>query len=402
MNAKKKPSQLPNMFLNSLPVIFANFASLNFGWKKPLKFLADMLYDNPGLKFKDTNINCMGEVVWQSPSNIAMVKYWGKKGIQIPSNPSISFSLSKSYTETKLVFKAAAGNHFNVKFSLDNTPKPDFEKKIAGYLKSLTNIFPFIEQLDFEIESKNTFPHSAGIASSASGMSALALTLCDIERHCFNRLTNLEDFFKKASFVARLGSGSAARSTYGGWVAWGTIEGMEKSSDLYGIPINNQVHSDFLSYQDTILLVETGKKKVSSRAGHGLMNSNPFANQRFEQAHKNAKRLINVLKAGDVQEFIKLTESEALTLHAMMMTSRPSFILMKPHTINIIEEVRAYRMETGVPVSFTLDAGPNVHLLYPKSYKSQVKEFIETNLKPYLGENGFIDDEIGSGPRKLI
>lgn len=360
-----------------------------------------MLYDNPGLKFKDTDKDCFGEVVWQSPSNIALVKYWGKKGAQIPSNPSISFSLNKSCTETKLIFRPAQGTNFKVKFSLDGMVKQDFEKKIKSYFKSLTKIFPFIEQLDFDIQSKNTFPHSAGIASSASGMSALALTLCDIERYCFNKLTNLEDFFKKASFVARLGSGSAARSTYGGWVAWGEIKGVENTSDLYGIPIKSHVHSDFLTYQDTILLVETGKKKVSSRLGHNLMKSNPFANERFLQAQNNAKKLLRVLKAGDLEEFIKITESEALTLHAMMMTSQPSFILMKPQSLNIIEEIKAYRKETGVPVCFTLDAGPNIHLLYPKSFKNQIKEFIENNLKPYLKENGLIEDEIGSGPKKL-
>jgi len=360
-----------------------------------------MLYDNPALKFKDTNKDCLGEVVWQSPSNIALVKYWGKKGAQIPSNPSVSFSLSKSCTETKLSFREAKGKNFSVKFSLDGIQQPDFEKKIITYFKSLTKIFPFIEQLDFDIQSKNTFPHSAGIASSASGMSALALTLCDLERYCFNRLTSLEDFFKKASFVARLGSGSAARSTYGGWVAWGDIGGIEGTSDLFGVPINSYVHSDFLNYQDAILLVETGKKKVSSRVGHSLMNSNPFAQDRFVQANQNAKHLIEILKAGDIEAFIKLTESEALTLHAMMMTSQPSFILMKPQTINIIEKVRAYRSETRIPVSFTLDAGPNIHLLYPKSFKKQVTEFVENNLSSYLSENGFIDDEVGPGPKKL-
>ncbi|MBE0649813.1 MAG: diphosphomevalonate decarboxylase [Bacteroidales bacterium] len=359
-----------------------------------------MLYDNPGLKFKDKN--CSGEIVWQSPSNIALVKYWGKKGFQIPSNPSISFSLNKSNSETRLKFNPAKGNDFTVNFTFDGTPQPDFEKKIITYFKSLNKIFPFIEQLDFEIESKNTFPHSAGIASSASGMSALALTLCDIERYCFNKLTRLEDFFQKASFIARLGSGSAARSLYGGWVVWGAIEGMEGTSDLYGIPIKNYIHSDFLNYQDTILLVETGTKKVSSRVGHDLMNSNLFAKDRFAQARQNAKRMVEVLKTGDIDEFIRITESEALTLHAMMMTSEPSFLLIKPETVSIIEEIRAYREKTKTPVCFTLDAGPNVHLLYPKSVKAQVKEFINDTLIQYVSKNGFIDDEIGPGPRKMM
>ncbi len=382
------------------PVIFLILLLLTLRSVRAEKFLADMLYDNPGLKFKDRN--CIGEIVWQSPSNIALVKYWGKKGFQIPSNPSISFSLSRSYTETRLKFHPASGKEFTVKFLLNDMPQPNFEKKITAYFKSLIKIFPFIEQLDFEIASKNTFPHSAGIASSASGMSALALILCDIERYCFHRLTRLEEFFQKASFIARMGSGSAARSTYGGWVIWGAADGMEGTSDLYGSPLKNYIHDNFLNFQDSILLVETGTKKVSSRVGHSLMDSNPFALARFHQALQNAKKMVAVLKSGNLEEFIRITESEALTLHAMMMTSQPSFLLMKPPTLSIIEEIRTYREQTGIPVCFTLDAGPNVHLLYPKSVKDPVRKFIQSNLSPYLSHQGFIEDEIGPGPRKLM
>lgn len=360
----------------------------------------NILYENPLLKFKGSG--CSGKTVWQSSSNIALIKYWGKKAIQLPCNPSISFSLNRSYTETRLEFRPAESTRFKVEFSLNDKPNSGFGKKIIAYFKSLSNIFPFIEQLDFNIHSKNTFPHSAGIASSASGISALALALCDIERICFNRLPNSDEFFQKASYIARLGSGSASRSLYGGWVEWGLMRAFKGSSDLYGVPLTNNIHAEFLNYQDSILLVETGVKKVSSRVGHALMKDNPFAPDRFIQAGQNAQRMLEVLETGDLEEFIRITESEALTLHAMMMTSQPPFLLMKPQTISIIEKIRDYRESTQIPVSFTLDAGPNVHLLYPKSVKDKVTNFITSQLSPYLNENGFIDDEVGSGPRKLV
>jgi len=107
-------------------------------------------------------------------------------------------------------------------------------KKISEFFISITSIFPFLLQLNFKIYSKNTFPHSAGIASSASGMSAIALCLCDIENQYFNSFATKEEFYKKASFVARLGSGSACRSIYGGIVTWGEAD---LGSDLYGTKI---------------------------------------------------------------------------------------------------------------------------------------------------------------------
>ena len=233
-------------------------------------------------------------------------------------------------------------------------------------------------------------------------MSVLALVLCDLERMHFGTLQNREDFLRKASYVARLGSGSASRSVYGGVVVWGASKEVPGSSDLYGIPVNEKVHDIFKTYQDTILLVDAGEKKVSSRAGHSLMESNPFAGERFQQAHRNLTALLKAMRSGDTAAFISITESEALTLHAMMMTSQPYFLLMKPHTLHIIERIFAFREKTGLPVSFTLDAGPNVHLLYPENIRTEVKQFIQTELSAFLSPLGMVEDRVGSGPEKIL
>ena len=343
----------------------------------------------------------MGKTAWRSPSNIALVKYWGKKGVQLPSNPSISFTLSKSFTDTSVEYLPSATGSCKVEFYFDGLPNNAFAEKTMKFFSRLGNIFPFINQMTFRIYSKNSFPHSAGIASSASGMSALALALCDIENQYFMTFPDKESFFKKASYVARLGSGSACRSVFGGCVMWGESGDVSESSDLYGITLNDKINDVFQNYHDSILIVDSEKKKVSSTVGHGLMNSNPFATPRVEQAHANISALVKVLQSGDLDAFVKIVEHEALTLHSMMMTSSPYYLLMKPATLAVIQKIWEFREETGVPVCFTLDAGPNVHILYPHKFKSQVQQFINTELMKYTSRGMVIYDEAGEGPEKL-
>jgi len=358
-------------------------------------------YHNAALKFSNGNIPS-GKMAWRSPSNIALVKYWGKRPVQIPQNPSISFTLDKSYSETEVSYSPVVSGGMQMEFYFDGKRNFAFEEKTVKFFDSLSEIFPFVNQLKFVIRSKNTFPHSAGIASSASGMSVLATVLCDLERQYFGTLQDENDFLRKASYIARLGSGSASRSVYGGLVIWGETEDVPETSDFYGFPVNEGIHDVFKNYQDTILLVDAGEKKVSSRVGHGLMKSNPYAGERFSDARKNLSKLLRALRSGDTGTFIRITESEALTLHAMMMTSQPYFLLMKPNTLQIIERIFAFREKTSLPVSFTLDAGPNVHMLYPEMIKTEVKQFIQNELVSFLSPLGFIEDRVGKGPEKIL
>lgn len=354
--------------------------------------------NNPEHIFKEIPT---GKVGWKSPSNIALVKYWGKKDGQIPSNASLSFTLSKSLTETIVEFSPASGEDFKLEFFLDGESNEKFAKKTSDYFKSLTNTFPFINQLDFKIHSKNTFPHSAGIASSASGMSAIALCLCEIERKYFDDFSSEEKFFKRASYFARLGSGSACRSVYGGLVSWGEIEGSRNTSNMFGSKLMKNIDPVFEDFHDSILIVDAAQKRVSSSVGHGLMNSNPFSKGRFVQAEQNIQRLLKVIDSGNLKEFVKIVESEALTLHSMMMTSDPYFLLMKPNTISIIEKIWEFREETEIQVCFTLDAGPNIHLLYPDENKNEVRSFIDSELMQFTANNTVIHDMVGKGPEMI-
>jgi diphosphomevalonate decarboxylase len=166
---------------------------------------------------------------------------------------------------------------------------------------------------------------------------------------------------------------------------------------LFGVPFPNIIHPNFNNYQDTILLVDKGEKQVSSTVGHDLMHDHPFAERRFSQAHENLNHLISVFENGNLTEFIKIVESEALTLHAMMMTSMPYFIMMKPNTLEIINAIWKFRNRTAIPVCFTLDAGANVHVLYPENTKTAVLQFIQDELVGYCQNGQYICDEVGNG-----
>jgi diphosphomevalonate decarboxylase len=341
-----------------------------------------------------------GSITYQAPSNIALVKYWGKYGEQLPKNASVSFTLNNCHTNTTLHYDKKSSDEFEFEVYLDGKRKEDFESKIELFFERIETYLPFLRNYSFKIETSNSFPHSSGIASSASGMSALALCLMSMEKEMLADMS--ADFFnKKASFIARLGSGSASRSIDGPLVVWGHHPAIEDSSLYYGIKYPYEVHENFKNYQDTILLVDTGEKQVSSTVGHNLMYDHPFAESRFQRAHENIERLIAVFKTGDLKQFITIVESEALQLHAMMLTSKPNFILMKPNTLEIINRIRAYRNDTDSNLCFTLDAGANVHLLYPETEKEAVLNFVKAELTPFCNNGEFIQDQVGLGARKV-
>lgn len=342
------------------------------------------------------NENQVHSVKWQSPSNIAIVKYWGKRPRmkQIPQNPSISFTLSKCRTETSVDYEAS--DRFGLQFRFDGKENPEFQTKIAEFLKSQLVAFPFLNRMELHINSHNTFPHSSGIASSASSMSALVMCLLDIERE----LNGGDIDPKKASCLSRLASGSACRSVFPKMALWGATEACPESSDDYAVSLENKIHPVFKTYHDSILIVSDAKKAVSSRAGHALMDGNPYAETRYKVANNNVAALLEALKNGDLETFIHITESEAMQLHALMMCSNPSYILMKPNTLRIINTLLEFRKETYIPVCFTLDAGPNVHILYPNQHAEMVERFIMDELEQYCVGGQWIPDQVGDGASK--
>lgn len=354
-------------------------------------------YQNPNLVLETAHLQ-EGNVAWNCPSNIALIKYWGKYGVQLPKNPSISFTLNNACTQTNLSFSPNNNNRISFDFYFHDKVREDFKPKIQSFLERLTEIYPFLKQLHLKIESSNTFPHSTGIASSASSMGALALCLCSLEEKLFDTKSTPEDFFRKASYIARIGSGSAARSVFPVASLWGEFPEIPESSNEYGIPFKDIIHPVFHTFHDAILIVSDEEKSVSSSAGHGLMEGNVYADSRYQQAKTRMHFLLSALRSGDLDTFGRIVEDEALTLHALMMTSNPSYLLMRPGTLSIIEKLRKFRSATHVPLYFTLDAGPNVHLLYPESYSEIISDFIREELSQFCNEN-ILHDVVGVGPK---
>ncbi|MNJ85244.1 hypothetical protein D3C87_27110 [compost metagenome] len=338
------------------------------------------------------------KVTWRCPSNIAIVKYWGKKGTQIPCNSSLSLTLSNSYTEVEAELSEKTSDEVvQLSYYFEGSINEQFGQRVAKFLMDNREFFPFVDEKAITIHSSNSFPHSAGIASSASAFGAISLALLDIAYSLQGKEKD-ETFYMEASNLARLGSGSASRSMFSGFALWGENEQIQHSSNQHAIEIK-EVHPTFHNMKDAILIIEDEPKKVSSSVGHSLMNNHPYAENRFKQANERTAELVEILKTGNMEAFIHMCESEALTLHAMMMTSMDYYLLVKPGTITAIEKLMEFRKESKVPVCFTLDAGPNVHVLYPKAYEVQVEEFIKNGLRDTYKK--VIFDEEGSGPTKM-
>jgi diphosphomevalonate decarboxylase len=343
-------------------------------------------------------------VGWQCPSNIALVKYWGKSGNQVPMNPSLSMTLNASVTKTTVRARKKENNKdvAQLRYIFEGIENRAFREKIQAVLKNLSSEFPFLQEYNLEVESSNTFPHSAGIASSASSMGALALCLLSLDSLIMGKKMNIHTFLKKASHIARLGSGSASRSIYGEYVLWGKMSMIPRSGNLSAIPLPVKPHPVFANLQDSILVVDQSEKPVSSRAGHEKMYNHPFRKGRILQVDKNIRQIIKALGSGDWVAFSNAVENEALTLHGLMMSSDPGIVLIQPNSLIAIEKIRAFRTRKNIKITFTLDAGPNLHLLYPEEEAKVVRKFISQELAAYCVNNYVIYDQIGRGPVQII
>jgi diphosphomevalonate decarboxylase len=341
------------------------------------------------------------KISWRSPSNIALVKYWGKKEGQIPMNPSLSFSLEKSYTETVIEYHLQKTGS-SIEFTFEGRENSLFSSRILSFLNQASAYLPFLQDLALKIDSRNSFPHSSGIASSASGMSALVLALCSIERNIFKTHTSEEEFLQKASFLSRLASGSASRSVHPNFAVWGHHPEIENSTDELAIPLPFRVNEKFGALCDAILITNSKQKEVGSSEGHNLMQNHPYREARIAQANRHIIELIRALESGNELDFIRIVENEALSLHALMMSAEPGYSLLNDNTWSIISRIREFRRETGIMATFTLDAGANVHFIYPESGRKVTLHFIQHTLVKYCENHVWIDDKMGIGPEQII
>ncbi|MCY4644091.1 MAG: hypothetical protein OXB88_05680 [Bacteriovoracales bacterium] len=339
-----------------------------------------------------------GRVSWSSPSNIAIVKYWGKRGEQLPQNASLSLTLSASQTQMRVSYapKGPKESPGLRSFLFQGLEKERFKARIQNYLHGLKDRLGFLDRVCLDIESENTFPHSCGVASSASAFSALALCLCEIQEELMGASLPREDFFRKASCLARLGSGSACRSLYAPLALWGNV-GQGPFVDDHALPFR-EIHPDFLGLRDDICIVDGGVKPVSSSLGHELMEGNPWAKIRYATANRRVRQLMDILKSGEVWDFMELACAEGMALHGLMWVSPRPSLLLKPASLAIMEKVIECRRRHKIPLGFTVDAGPNVHVLSLDRDRKTVAAFLKEELAPLCER--IIEDRLGEGPRR--
>lgn len=295
-----------------------------------------------------------------SPANIAFIKYWGKRDpkLNLPFNNSISMNLSKCLTITTVEF---SGRLRKDRVFIDD------QEILASKKERVVNVLNVVRKevnidLRARVVSKNNFPADAGIASSASGFSALALAA--------SKAAGLFLSKRKLSILARLGSGSACRSVVDGFAEW---KERSNSQTSFAVQIAPPDHWDL---RDIVAVVVKEKKKASSTEGHALALTSPHYKTRLTELKARIKNLRESLLKKQFKRFGQLLEEEAISLHMIAMTSRPPIFYWNKGTIGIINVLQKWR-EEGLFAYFTIDAGPNVHVICEGKDERKVNRKLE-------------------------
>ena len=292
-------------------------------------------------------------------TNIALIKYWGKKNEELilPINNSLSLTLDAFYTETEVIF---SDSYMVDEFYLDGTLQDEkATKKVSQFLDLFRKEAGL--SLKASVISQNFVPTAAGLASSASGLAALAGA-------CNTALKlGLDDL--SLSRFARRGSGSACRSIFGGFVEW------EKGHDdlsSYAKPVPSDSFEDDLAM--VFVLINDQKKEVSSRNGmRRTVETSSFYQGWLDSVEGDLYQLKQAIKTKDFQLLGETMERNGLKMHGTTLAAQPPFTYWSPDSLKAMDAVRQLRKQ-GIPCYFTMDAGPNVKVLVENSHLSEVQE----------------------------
>ena len=302
-----------------------------------------------------------GKATCRAGSNIAFIKYWGvadgAEDLNIPLNNSISMTLADAHTTTTVAWDDS-GCLPEDTVAIDGVQLVGASaERTVAHLDRLRDLAGVSDRAC--VVSNNNFPMASGIASSASGFAALTVAGA--------AALGLRLEATRLSAVARQGSGSASRSLFGGFVEWERGWGggeSEGSSLLDSRSVAHQLHSEeHWALRDVIAIVSTGAKRVSSSSGHRLAATSPLNAARTRCVGAWLETVRQAIAERDIGLLGPVLELDALAMHGVMMTSSPSLLYWQPGTLEVLQAVRAWREDEGVPVYFTIDAGPNVHLL---------------------------------------
>jgi len=311
-----------------------------------------------------------------SHPNIAFIKYWGNRDAvqRIPSNGSISMNLEQLWTKTTVSTDARLQKD-QLRINGKKAHATAAER-VSLFLETIRNMVH--SDVFFSVESANNFPVSAGIASSASAFSALAAAVLD--------LLGISASEQQLSAFARLGSGSACRSIPTGFCEW---KPGHDHSDSYAYSIASP---DQWPLWDCIAVVADNPKKISSSHGHALAGTSPFQQARVEDAPRRLEICRNAIANQDFLQLAEIIESDSDMMHAVMMTSNPPIMYWLPASLEIMQLVRHWR-ESGTEAAYTLDAGPNIHVICTSSSR----DFIEEKLRSHPNIKQVLSASVGSG-----
>ncbi len=297
-----------------------------------------------------------------APANIAFVKYWGRRNdnLILPLNPSVSMNMSGCTTTTSCEWGEWEEDSIKIKFK----GKEMVEASGAAREKALKVIDRVREKLGTKfrvrIESENNFPEATGIASSASGFSALTKALYE----SFD--ASLSE--KEMTIETRLsGSGSACRSIPDGFVVWDKGDN-DDGSDSYAYSIAPAKHWELV---DLVCVVDIGNKKVSSGEGH-VRPKNEYMQARLRNIESRVSETISAIKEKDLEKLGVVTEIEAMSLHTVCMMSEPPIFYLNGATFEVMATIRELRKK-GIMAYYTMDAGANVHVITEMQYLPEVK-----------------------------
>lgn len=314
----------------------------------------------------------MGKATAVAHANIAFIKYWGVTDgrLNLPDNPSVSMTLSALSTKTTVEFRAEQATDI-VRIDGHAAIGPAHARVVAHLdrLRTLTDI-----RHRALVVSENSFPVGTGLASSASAFAALSLAAA--------QAAGVQLDAAALSRLARQGSGSACRSVFGGYVLW---EG-ERHESSFARQIAPPEHWDL---RDVIAVVSSKPKDVGSRDGHLRAGTSPLHAARQSSVPSLMRRVLKGIEERDLHAMGRAIEVDALTMHAVMMTSQPALIYWEPPTVAVIKALQRWRKE-GLGVYLTIDAGPNVHCLCHAEDADQV----EANLRAL----GAVQSTLHSGP----
>lgn len=317
-----------------------------------------------------------------APANIAFVKYWGARDLAraLPINPSISMTLTECVSETTVEALETPGTDELWLAGSSGVLEPapsSFASRAKAHLETLRRELDFAGS--FRVATRNRFPSSAGLASSASGFAALTVGVV--------RALGRDVAPQRLSALARLsGSGSASRSVFGGYVEWPR----EGDDDAAAFQLADAEHWDL---RDVIAIVETGAKDVSSLDGHRRAATSPYFERRLQELPRRLDLVRRAIRERDLALLGPTLEEEAIDLHLIAMSSRPPIFYWNPATLAVLAALRAFRRE-GLSAWATMDAGANVHVICDPVSETSVA----VRLRQLDGVVDVIRDRVGTGP----